>query len=442
MKHLLNFLVVSTTAILLFIACTNSNNKAEYSGKDIYIPKEFAEMDFNDTLSRYCYARMDTTPNLVFFWEKGFGKDIANAPKLDGEDMTFDFELMKAAAERFYIYYRDTLKFIAPGSLADKYRMMVMINYSKESTAYGGAYDNTIGAIWVTPSRLREKRFNCVAHEIGHSFQAQIAADGLTSASGPLWEVTSQWMLFQVNPYWMTEENYHWKNYMKHTHIYPFSGETMYCNPYLPEYWSSKHGLEILSRIWRNNTEVHDPILIYQSQTGINQQQFNDECFDAALHFITYDFDRIRTYAKPYRNAHKSNLVAVEGKDNCYAITSDMVPQCYGYNGVELEVPDAGSEVTLSLCGEMPENIKGEWNYALLPVKNDSIVDYSATLRAQTIDGKGKEIRYTVPETGLSHLWLVVNAVPNAHDTKKVQTQWNYNVVLNGTSPKIKNIQD
>ena len=439
MKYLFNTLLIAAVTIFLAVACTGRKNNVECRGKEIYIPKEFADMNFNDTLSRYCYERMDTTsPNIAYFWEKGFGKDFSKAPALDGEDMTFDFEAMKIAAERFYVYYRDTLKFIAPGSLADKYRMMVMINYSNESTAYGGSYDNVIGAIWVTPSRLREERFNCVAHELGHAFQAQIAADGLTSASGPLWEVTSQWMLFHVNPHWMTEENYHWKNYMKNTHIYPFSEEIMYCSPYLAEYWSTKHGLEIMSRIWRNNTDVHDPILIYQSQTGIDQKQFNEECFDAALHFITYDLDRIRPYAKPYINGHVSNLVAVEGKEGCYTITPNMVPQCYGYNGVELDVPAAGSEITLSLTGIMPEDSKGEWNYALLPVKSDSVADYSAALRAQTIDGKGKEIHYTVPEDGLSHLWLVVNAVPEVHNPDKVQTAWNYSVALEGTTPKMK----
>ena len=421
---------------LALSSCTGGGRSEQFSGKEIYIPKEFADMDFNDTLSRYCFQRMDTTPNIVFFWEKGFGNDISKAPMIDSTDMTFDFEGLKAAAERFYVYYRDTLKFIYPGSLADKYRMMVMINYSKESTAYGGSYDNTIGAIWVTPLRLHEKRFNCIAHELGHAFQAQIAADGLTSASGSLWEVTSQWMLFHVNPYWMKEENYHWVNYMNKTHIYPFCEDIMYCNAYLAEYWSEKHGLEIMSRIWRNNSDEHDPMLLYQLQTGIDQKAFNAECFDAALHFITYDLDRIRPYTKPYRNAHRSKLVAIEGKAGEYAVSDKCIPQCYGYNGIALEVAEPGSEVTVSLNGVMPENMKGEWNYALLPVKSDSIADYSEALRATTVDGVGKEIRYSVPADGISHLWLVVNAVPDTHDAAKADTQWKYNVTISGTTPK------
>lgn len=437
MKKLITLIsvVLVSAAFFTFHSCRQKGSSVSFSGKEIYIPKEFSESAFRDSLGRYSFERMDTTDNIVYLWEKGFGKDITTPPMLNSIDMKFDFEGLKAAAERFYIYYRDTLKFIEQGSLADKYRMMVMINYSEESTAYGGSYDNVIGAIWVTPQRLHEKKFNCIAHELGHAFQAQIAADGLTSAGGPLWEITSQWMLFHVNPHWMTDENYHWKNYMQLTHLHPFSHETMYCNPYLAEYWSEKHGLEIMSRIWRNNTDEHDPILIYQQQTGITQAAFNNECFDAALHFITYDLDRIRHYAKPYRNAHKGELTKIEG-DGRYSVNEKKIPRTYGYNGVELSVPAAGTEVVLSLDGVKPQGVDGEWNYALLPVKSDSIADYSELLRARTADGKGAEIRYVVPE-GLSHLWLVVNAVPTVHQSERSEAQWKYNVTLKGTTPKI-----
>lgn len=232
----------------------------------------------------------------------------------------------------------------------------------------------------------------------------------------------------------MTDENYHWVNYMKNTHVYPFSHKTMYCNAYFAEYWSSKHGLEIMSRIWRNNTEEHDPVIIYQQQTGISQSEFNEECFDAALRFITYDLDRIRHYAKPYRNGHTGKLV--KSGDNTYEVPAESAPEYYGYNGIRLAVPQSGTEVVLSLDGKMPEGVSGEWNYALLPVKNDSVADYNPALRCKTIGGKGKEIRYTIPADGLSHLWLVVNSAPDKHNAKEAATQWRYSVKLSGTKPE------
>jgi len=45
-----------------------------------------------------------------------------------------------------------------------------------------------------------------------HSFQAQISCDGEGEAWGGcgFFEMTSQWMLWQVNPEWNTDEKYHW----------------------------------------------------------------------------------------------------------------------------------------------------------------------------------------------------------------------------------------
>ncbi len=62
--------------------------------------------------------------------------------------------------------------------------MMVMVNYSLEGTAYGGTYDDFIGALWVTPNRIQDQKLNRLAHELGHSFQLQIMAD----KTGEAWE--------------------------------------------------------------------------------------------------------------------------------------------------------------------------------------------------------------------------------------------------------------
>ena len=53
--------------------------------------------------------------------------------------------------------------------------MMVMLDYSLEGTAYGGDYDGQIGALWIAPNRVQDVPLNCIAHELGHSFQLQIS---------------------------------------------------------------------------------------------------------------------------------------------------------------------------------------------------------------------------------------------------------------------------
>ena len=59
-------------------------------GKEIYIPKDLQGMDLQNPESKWSYHRMCCTDNVVVFWEKGFGNDLANPPQLEGHDMHVD----------------------------------------------------------------------------------------------------------------------------------------------------------------------------------------------------------------------------------------------------------------------------------------------------------------------------------------------------------------
>lgn len=455
MQSLMSIKTIVLSFVAIFAAqVAFSQNADEKSlvpkGKKIYIPKELQEYDFNSKESPFSYHRMAYTDDIVIFWDKGFGDDPAKAPKLNGRDMTVDINHLLECTQHFYEFYRDTLKFLKENTLANEYRMMVMVKYEEDGTAYGGSYDDVIGALWVTPLRLKDVKHNCIAHELGHSFQAQVGNDGHRSPGGGIWEYTSQWMLWQVNPYWTTDENYHWVEWMKQTHKALFSFENMYRAPYVMEYWSNKHGINIITRIWQENEGREDVVQAYQRLTGITQQQFNDEIFDASLRFITYDLDRIRLTSRPYANKHTSTLTPLTY--GWYMIDANRTPQNYGYNGIPLAVPAAGETVTLTLEGKMPagwnyevqpskrlersdSEATGEWKYALLPVVDDTIPMYDLALRATTVEGHGKTISFKVPKgENITHLWLVVSTAPDEHslDTK---IQWPYMVRLTGTQP-------
>ena len=62
---------------------------------------------------------------------------------------------------------------------------------------------------------MQDKKLNCIAHELGHSFQSQVSCDGEGEGWGGsgFFEMASQWMLWQVNPDWPTDENYHLNAY-------------------------------------------------------------------------------------------------------------------------------------------------------------------------------------------------------------------------------------
>ena len=247
---------------LLWCSLAGAQEQPGYTlptGKEIYIPEELRDNDFTNKDSKWSYYRMACTPNVVCFWEKGFGDDLSKAPDLDGHPMTVDLDNLLSRVEYFYNVYRDMMGFLLPGSKAEKYRMMVMLNYSLEGTAYGGCYDNTIGALWITPNRVQDKTLNCIAHEIGHSFQIQIACDGQSQGmGGGIFETSAQWMLWQVNPRWTTDENYHWEAYKKNIHLSLFHPENMYHAPFVLEYWSMLHGLTYMADMFRGGRAGED----------------------------------------------------------------------------------------------------------------------------------------------------------------------------------------
>ena len=109
--------------------------------------------------------------------------------------------------------------------------------------------------------------------------------------------MTSQWMLWQVNPLWMTDEEYHWKAFMDQTHLAFLSLGNIYHSPYVLEYWSEKRGLPFIAEMFRQGKKGEDPVMTYQRMTGLSQLQFNDEMFDAYRHLITYDMNRVREVA-------------------------------------------------------------------------------------------------------------------------------------------------
>ncbi len=270
--------------------------------KEIYIPKDLRENHFESDTARWSYQRMAKTENFVVFWERGFGNDLSKAPALEGHDMTVDLNNLKEKLETFYKYYRDTLKFVLLGSKSEKYRMMAMLNYSLEGTAYGGDYDETIGALWIAPNRVKDRKLNAIAHEIGHSFQSQISSDGEGECwgGGGIFEMTSQWMLWQVNPHWIDEELFHWQGFVKGANLPFLAGENIYHSPYVLEYWSMKHGKTVIADLFRNGKRGEDPAQTYMRMFGLDERQFALEICDAYSRLVTFDFPRVKEMCSKY----------------------------------------------------------------------------------------------------------------------------------------------
>ena len=118
-----------------------------FEGKKVYIPNDLRKMDLADPTSKWSLHRMLETPDIVLFWAPGFGDNIAEAPdyiECEGDTiagatgeagrrhvMKVDLANLLTRLQRFYNYFYNDLAFVKPGTTkADKYKMMVMLDYS------------------------------------------------------------------------------------------------------------------------------------------------------------------------------------------------------------------------------------------------------------------------------------------------------------------------
>jgi len=397
-------------------------------------------MDLQNPVSKGSYHRMACTDNFAIFWEKGFGADLSAAPALEGKKMTVNLQNLEEKLERFYHFYRDELKFTKPGSKSEQYRMMVMINYSLEGTAYGGSYDDVIGALWVAPNRIQDEHLNCIAHELGHSFQSQIMCDGEGEAWGGcgFFEMTSQWMLWQVNPGWIKDEKYHWDAFIKKNHKAYLHLTNIYHSPYILEYWGMKYGLPIIGELYRQGKKGDDPVITYKEVAGLTQQQFCDEMFDASRHFINMDYERVWDVTRAYVNQLATELTALP--NGWYQVAPEVAPENYGFNAIALEVPAVKSTVSVNFKGVTDaegytyiNKDKAGWRYGFVGITEDGKSIYGTF--GTTPEGN---LSFTVPEDKpLSHLWLVVMGAPTEHWLNgETDAQWPYRIKLSGTAIK------
>lgn len=361
---------------------------------------------------------MVSTPDVALFWAKGFGNDITQAPDLDGHNMKVDLANLMGKLQHFYDFFYKDLAFVKPGTKADKYKMMVMLDYSLEGTAYGGEYDGQIGALWIAPNRVQDKNLNCIAHELGHSYQSQISCDGEGYSWGGcgFFEMTSQWMLWQVNPEWQKDERFHLDAFSNLTHKAYLHIDNIYHSPYVIELWGEKHGRPFIAELYRQGQVGEDPVMTYKKLTGLDQEAFNDEMWHNYARLVNWDIDRVRDYTRGYTDIWHSNLENAGG--GWQRIAKDNAPENYGFNVIPVTVPEAGKTVTVNFRGEAgrkgyitKNKDKAGWRYGLVAVDSEGNAHYGEMQKA-----KNGKVTYTAPaDKKIDKLWLVVMGAPTEH---------------------------
>ncbi len=447
-------LSVMTMLAIFCVPFVNQVNAAEESTqkeseKELYLPERVRRVpeknDYNDNESEYSFERMVQGDNIAIFWNKEYGDDPMTDPE---EGKRFDVNKMLKECERFYDYYVNELKFVEKGnSLTDKYKLLVYVFGGDSGTASGGGVDDKIGVLWTPAVRVNRAPYGVLAHEMVHCFQYLSRLDSGHGPRGAIIEMSAQYMLWQVYPKWMTFENYHLVDFMKQTHYAFLHPINMYHSPYVLEYWSNKHGKEFFGDLCRATEPNEDPVMTYKRMNSLTQEQFNDEMFDACHRFITWDMKRIEKVAKPYANQHQCTLNNIGG--GWYRISPTKCPQNYGYNGIKLKVPAAGTSVVLNFKGiagaegyNTVKTDKAGWRYGFLASLKDGSRVYGDACK----DTEGA-VTFEVPEN-TEFLWLVVMGAPTEHwpvamrrrresddNSNDTEEQWPYQIKLTGTAP-------
>ncbi len=394
--------------IILLASCVFASYTALHAQKKIYIPEDLRKMDLQADTSQWSFKRSIETDDLILMWERGFGSDTSNPPMLEGKPMSFNLTNLRDRVQEFYHFFRDTLAFTRPGSKADKYKMMVMVNYSLDGTAYGGTYDNFIGALWVAPNRIQDTKMNCMAHELGHSFQLQIPADSVGDAWGGsgFFEMTSQWMLWQVNPDWLTDENYHFEAFKQLTHKAYLHLDNIYHSPFVIQWWSDLHGRKSIAELYRQGRIGEDPVMTYKRMYNMSQKQFCDEMFRGYQHLVNFDFNHARKETRQYACTFDTELEG--GK----WLRPKNYPEEYGFNAIKLD-----DKVNLN-ARKFRLNLQGDnLRYGFVGITTDGQSVYSNVNATEFVVPKSKR---------LSHLYLIVMGAPLQHHQIPMPTDDNY----------------
>lgn len=415
----------------------------------IYIPNEFKDSGFEDETGKWSYTRSKQSEHFIVFWEPGYGdldpsdNDVPATHRVDIDDL-----LQKA--EQYYDLNVNTLKFAERGvgqSKLDEYKMMIFLHYTTDWMAYGGGYDDVIGALWISPNTAQPVG-STIAHEIGHSFQYQVRCD-LGSAHGfrygfggndgnGFWEQTAQWQAHQSYPS-ENFETHHFSVYTDNYHRHQIHELYRYANYFIHHYWADKHGLDIIGRIWREAVQPEDPIQAYKRIVGVNDAQFNDELYDMAKKFVTWDIDALRDLGAAHIGKHAYGFDVLE--DGSLRVTYERCPGTTGYNVVPLEVPAVGTEVSIDFTGianasgfnQVADAARAGWRYgyvALLENGNRVYGDMHSQAEATA--------KFTVPQ-GTEKLWFVVTGAPSTYmphawdEDESNDDQWPYQIKVHNT---------
>ncbi len=442
-------LIIAISFIFSFI----NLNAAE---KKIYVPSTFGNIDLNNPASKWCYQRSVESDNFILFWEAGYGSNPATASNTNYRVNTGS---ILNVAEKSFVFYRDSLKFVEKGnSRTDSLKMIILLYYTTEWMATGSGVDDMIGMLNLSANAAQGGGVT-LAHEVGHCFQYQVHCDGHSggwmygfgigsSGGNGWWEQCAQWQAFKVFPD-QQFSNYQFPNYLASTHKHILHETPRYANYFIQDYWSYLHGIDFIGKLWQESKLPEDPVEAYKRITKISQSEFNDEMYDCAARFVTWDVPGIKGEGFNYIDARVSDSYTLMENDYWQIDPEDCLEN-YGYNTMRLNTPTSNDTLKVFFNGlsgidgyRSNRYFAAEWRYGFVALLDDNSRVYSPMFTSKidiTADGNPSDTAMFVCPENAKRLWLVVSGAPIVHwrhawdDDDSNDEQWPYQVKFENTN--------
>jgi len=388
--------------------------------------------------SLWYFGRSRQSEHFILFWDKDYG---ATSPDEASGPYHLDTKAFLDWCEEIYADYVNALKFIrldAGGkSYLDQYKFQVFLWHQTEWAAYGsGPEDNVTGCLWINPEAANSR--STVAHEIGHSFQYQVACDlvlnGKTSdidqvafryGQGPggstFWEQTAQWQAFQMCPE-ETFTNYNFTEFCDNCHRHFAHEDMRYGSYFFHYYWVDKYGQDAVSKVWHTARRPKDSLESYMSAFSLTLDEFNAQVYDYAARVATWDFKQIRTEGA--RHAGAVTWKGIDLGDGWWKVDPSKAPEATGFNLIRLSAAP-GQELTMDFAGLPDEegyNASGDasragWTLGFVSLGDGwSTRTYSESAMATAATGNTATLQWTVP-AGAQAVWAVIACTPTTYIT-------------------------
>lgn len=406
----------------------------------------------NDPNNNYYIGRTRQSKNWILFWEKGYGE---NPKAFTCGSHTIDVDEVLRHAEIAFAFYTDSLKFIHPGrSKTDTYKMVIRLRYEPtEWEASGSGVDDLIGLLTLTPWAAPSRNWQTLYHEIGHCFQYQVHCDngdwnGWMYAPGnglgcAFWEQCAQWQAYKIMP--ADQFNNEWfDGYLQNVHKHILHEAPRYNNYFIQDYWSYLHGMDFMGRLWNESRNPEDAVEAYMRLTGITESEFNDEMYDCAARFATWDIPALEAYGAAKIDARPQPAM-LRQDNNYWRISPSVTPENTGHNIIKLNAPARGKTVTACFEGlnrasgyRVKNPAYAEWRFGFVAQLQDGSRVYSDMGKA-TYNEPTDTLRFECPDR-CRRLYFVVSGGPKKYwrqvwdDNDSNDEQWPYQVKFGNTN--------